>query len=519
MKIKSYLIALTVIIMSQNLAKAHNPTWTDGIACIIYSHCTNCHNQNGIAPFSLNTYNDVFQNRFSIAASIQSKSMPPFPADQNKMKYAHANTLSDHEIDEIVDWVNNFAPLGDANNIPTPPTYSSSYQITNPDFVAQIPTYTVASNNDVYRMFVIPVNNANQQTIQSVEVVPGNREIVHHALVYQDTSTIPFNLDKNDPMPGYNAFGGTGSLTSRLLSVYTPGQGAFNFAPGFGAIMLPNSYIVIQMHYPGGVIGEIDSTQIRLKYGQSSLRNVTTIAALNHTTTLTNGPLFIPKNTIKTFTNQVNSSINRTLTGIMPHMHLIGKSVKAFCVTPNKDTIHLIDIPEWDFHWQYFYQFQKPILIPAGSVLYGEAVYDNTTNNLNNPNNPPKDVSLGEGTEDEMFLIYMNLSSFVPNDTNIVIDTLSHYPHDKSCFQTTGVNNKKQLNVNVYPNPSTGMILIEGIQTSYQATIYNGEGKEVFSKNNEPNNPLNIQQLVNGIYYLQVKTSNNEVIYKKIWRQ
>jgi hypothetical protein len=516
MKLKSLLIATTAFVLFQNSAIGHNPTWTDGIACIVYSHCTSCHNQNGIAPFSLMTYNDVFQNRFSIAASIQSKSMPPFPANQNKRKYAHANTLSDHEIDEIVDWVNNFAPLGDANNIPTPPTYSSTYQITNPDFVGQIPTYTVTSNNDVYRMFVIPVNNSVQQTIQSIEVYPGNREIVHHALVFQDTSIIPLTLDQNDTLPGYSSFGGTGSATSKLLTVYTPGQGAFNFAPGFGAIMLPNSYIVIQMHYPSGVNGQVDSTMVRLKYGSSSLRNVTTVAALNHSTTLTNGPLFIPANTVRTFNNQVNVVTNRTLTGIMPHMHLIGKSIKAYCVTPSNDTIHLIDIPEWDFHWQYFYQFQKPILLPAGSVVYGEATYDNTTNNPNNPNNPPKDVGLGEGTEDEMFLIYTNLSSYLPGDTNIIIDTLSHYPHDASCFQTTGINTYNQSNVKIYPNPTSGVVQLEGFNSTYTTTVYTNEGKAVYTKTNEPNDPLNLQHLYKGVYYLQIKTKDNEVVYKKL---
>ncbi|HLP33388.1 MAG TPA: T9SS type A sorting domain-containing protein [Bacteroidia bacterium] len=519
MKVKNLLIAMTVIVLSENSVKAHNPTWTDGIACIVYTHCTSCHNQNGIAPFSLMAYNDVFQNRFSIAASIQSKSMPPFPANQNKRKYAHANTLSKHEIDEIVDWVNNFAPLGDANNVPTPPTYSSGYQIINPDFVGQIPTYTVSSNNDVYRMFVIPVNNSTQQTIQSIEVYPGNREIVHHALVFQDTSLIPLTSDQNDSLPGYYAFGGTGSSSSKLLTVYTPGQGVFNFVPGFGAVLLPNSYIVIQMHYPGGVSGQVDSTQVRLKYGSSSLRNVTTIAALNHSSTLTNGPLFIPANTVKTFYCEVNNAANRTLTGIMPHMHLIGKSIKAYCVTPANDTIHLIDIPEWDFHWQYFYQFQKPILLPAGSVVYGEATYDNTTNNQHNPNNPPQDVNVGEGTEDEMFLIYMNLSSHLPGDTNIIVDTLSHYPHDESCFLTTGINDYSLINVDIYPNPTSDLIRLEGIKTTYLATIYTSEGKVVFTKINEPNNPLNIQYLNQGIYYLQIKTEDNEVVYKKIIRQ
>jgi hypothetical protein len=519
MKMKKTLIAAAAMVLMYQPVKAHGPTWTDGIACIIYSHCTGCHNPNGIAPFSLLTYNDVFQNRFSIAASVQAGSMPPFPAMQDKRKYAHANTLSSHEIEEIAEWVRDFAPLGDANKIPAPPTYSSGYQLKNPDFAGRIPTYTVTSNSDVYRMFVIPVNNASQQTIQSIEVYPGNREIVHHALVFQDTSRIPLTLDQRDPLPGYSAFGGTGSPTSRLLTVYTPGQGAFNFAPGFGSVMLPNSYIVLQMHYPGGVSGEVDSTQIRIKYGASSLRNVTTVSALNHGSTLINGPLFIPANTVKTFYNQVNVVGNRTLTGIMPHMHLIGKSIKAYCVTPSKDTIHLIDIPQWDFHWQYFYQFQKPILLPAGSVVYGQATYDNTSNNPYNPNNPPKDVSVGEGTEDEMFLIYMNLSTYLPGDTNIIIDTSSHYPHDPSCFQTAGTRNFNPLNITVHPNPTTGIIRLEGLKTDYSVTVFNNEGKAVFGKNNKPNELLNIQHLNNGVYYLQIKTKQDEVVYRKLVKQ
>jgi len=519
MKLKILLPIMLLLFTRATTLYAHSPTWTDGIACIIYSHCSGCHNPNGIAPFSLMSYNDVFQNRLSIAASLQAKSMPPFPANQQKRKFAHANTLSEHEMNEIVDWVNNFAPLGDASKIPSPPTFATGHQLANPDFVGKIPTYTVSSDKDVYRMFVIPVNNNNQQTIQSIEVYPGNREIVHHALVFQDTSKIPFNLDQADPLPGYSAFGGTGSPTSKLLTVYTPGQGAFNFAPGFGSTMLQNSYIIIQMHYPGGVLGEKDSTQVRLKYGTTSLKNVTTIAALNHNNTLTNGPLFIPANTIKTFYSKVNNTINRTLTGIMPHMHLIGKSIKAYCVTAANDTIHLIDIPSWDFHWQYFYQFQKPILLPAGSVVYGEATYDNTVNNVNNPNNPPKDVSVGEGTEDEMFLIYMNLSVYSPGDTNIIVDTSNHYQHSTSCLQTTGISNFKTNEINIFPNPVNNIFNVYGINNKFYITLYNNNGKAVINKFCEPNTAINLSELPNGIYYVQIKNLNNEVYYKKLLKQ
>lgn len=510
------LLAFPISIAIINPANAHNPTWTDGIACIIYSHCTGCHNQNGIAPFPLETYNDVYQNRFSIAASVQARSMPPFPASLEQQSYAHANTLSQHEIDEITDWVSNFAPLGNANNIPTPPVFSSGYQLQAPNFVGQIPTYTVTSNTDVYRMFVIPVNNTAQQTIQSIEVYPGNRQIVHHALVFQDTSSIPLNLDLNDPLPGYAAFGGTGSPSSKLLTVFTPGQGAFNFPPGFGATMLPNTFIVLQMHYPGGVSGQVDSTQIRLKYGPANLRNVTTSAVLNHHTTLLNGPLFIPADSVRTFYSQLTTNSNRTLTGIMPHMHLIGTSIKAYGVTPNNDTIHLIDIPVWDFHWQYFYQFQKPILIPSGTVLYGEATYDNTINNPNNPNIPPQDVVRGEGTEDEMFLIYMNFSTYMSGDTSIVIDTSAHFIHDPSCNQTTGIDIVQKENFSVFPNPVEAVVHLQGVTIDCIVTVFNEAGKSVLTCSSGPDGTLDLRELASGIYFLEVRLADREVFYRKI---
>ena len=429
---KIFYLAILFTCLFQNV-NGQNATWTDGVACIVYSHCTSCHNTNGIAPFSLTTYSDAFLRRYSIAAAVQDKRMPPFPPNQDKQKYGHANTLTATEIQQLQDWVSNSAPLGNASNVPTPPVYSTNYQMVNADLVKQIPNFTVNTTTDLYRCFVLPANNSTQQMIQSLEVVPGDRSIVHHVLVYQDTSSIPLNLDLADPLPGYIAFGGTASQTSQLISGYTPGQGVFNFAPGFGAKLLPNSYIILQIHYPAGTNNAVDSTQIRMKYGSSTLRNVTTAPYLNHTTSLTNGPLFIPANTVKTFYSQVNSPYNLTLTGIMPHMHLIGTKIKAYYVKPTGDTIPLIDIPKWDFHWQGFYQFQKPLFIPIGSVVYGEATYDNTSSNPNNPTSPPQNVSLGESTTDEMMLIYFNLSAYLPGDTSIIIDTSSHYVHHESC--------------------------------------------------------------------------------------
>lgn len=517
MKILNTFLISCILLLSVSKTKAHNPTWTDGIACIIYSHCTNCHNTNGIAPFSLLTYYDVYQNRFSVAASVQALSMPPFPPNQDKRKYAHANTLSQHEIDEIVDWVNNFAPLGNASQIPTPPTYSTNFQLTNADKVLKIPNYTVNTVNDLYRCFVLPLNNANQEFIEKIEVVPGNLDIVHHALVFQDTSLIPLNLDLGDPLPGYSAFGSTGSPTSKLVFGYTPGQGIFDFGPGFGARVSPNSYIVLQIHYPGGVSNQVDSTQVRIKYGSSTLRNISTNAILNHGATLTNGPLVILPNQVKTFNNQYSIPSNITFTGMMPHMHLLGKSIKSFFVAPSGDTTFLVDIPQWDFHWQGFYQFQKPIFVPAGSMLYGEATYDNTVNNPYNPNTPPDTVSQGEGTTDEMFLIYFNYTTYQQGDTNIIIDTSSHYVHDASCNSVTSVSNTQGHNsLDIHPNPATNRVLINGKHDDYSCMLFNSSGQVVLTRRVKNKEFLKWEDLPSGTYYLQLKSSNNEVYYRKL---
>jgi hypothetical protein len=429
-------------------------TWNSEIGCIVYSHCSSCHRPGGIGPFSLSSYFEAFQHKESIAQSVQTRMMPPFPPDQAKRKLAHANTLSAQEIDAIVSWAENNAPLGTGAE-PELPVFTSENEITDPDVVRKIPNYTVnTTSGDDYRVFVLPVGNAQEKFIEAVEVVPGNREIVHHVLVFADTSQIPLQLDAADPGPGYSSFGSSGSPTANLVAGYAPGQKAYLFPPGFGARLLPNSYLCLQIHYPKGLQNQADSTSIRIRYRGSSqgIRPLQVAPVLNHSNSLSNGPLFIPANSTRTFFSSAYVPVDFTLTGINPHMHLLGKSIKAYGVKPDGDTIHLIDIPDWHFHWQGFYNFPKPLLLPAGTILKGEAVYDNTISNPYNPNSPPQNVSAGEGTSDEMMMIFFIFAPFQPGDTSIVVDESQHWPHNfEACNTFTivpeGYSGKEELHI------------------------------------------------------------------------
>ena len=104
-------------------------------------------------------------------------------------------------------------------------------------------------------------------------------------------------------------------------------------------------------------------------------------------------------------------------------MHLLGKSFWSYAIKPDGDTIRIVRIPKWDFRWQYFYTYPKPLIIPKGSVIYVKGEYDNTDKNPNNPFYPPRTVREPTGgnmkTTDEMFQLIMTFLPYEKGDENI----------------------------------------------------------------------------------------------------
>jgi hypothetical protein len=88
-------------------------------------------------------------------------------------------------------------------------------------------------------------------------------------------------------------------------------------------------------------------------------------------------------------------------------MHLIGRTIHAEATLPNATKVPLISILDWDFNWQYYYQYAKPVHLPAGTKIDVRWTYDNSASNPANPSKPPRRVTYGEQTTDEMaFLIF-----------------------------------------------------------------------------------------------------------------
>lgn len=431
----------------------HAQTWATDVAPIFYSKCTSCHHPAGIAPFSLITYSDAANEANDIKQAVQDGTMPPWPPDTTYTRFRHERVLTPTEIQTISDWVDNGIQQGNLSQAPTPPTYTNTPAIASPDLVVQIPTYTVNAASDLYRCFVVQNPYAQDMYLTQVEVIPGNTSIVHHVLVVQDTNSTCDSLDSADAGPGYTwTGGGFGSNTASGLATWTPGQGVYDLPDSFGIRVRANSYLIVQVHYRGGTFGQVDSTQVRFKLDSSITREVILYPMLTHVNDLTNGPLVVPANATRTFYAQTPLNMSISLLAIDPHMHLLGQRVVCFARDPMGDTIPLIHIPQWSFHWQGNYHYGQPVCIQGGSMLYAIVLYDNTVNNPNNPNSPPVEVHAGEASTDEMLRISMSYVLYQPGDEVMVIDSsvVSDVPEVFNSIVVT-----PQL-YNPYPVPAIG---------------------------------------------------------------
>jgi hypothetical protein len=479
----------------------HNGTsWSEHIAPILYANCTNCHHEGGIGGFSLTQYQDAYPRRFAIKFNVEENKMPPWPPDPDYTHFAGELVLSDAEKALIVDWVDDGGPLGDPDLAPDPPTYNNNPEISDPDLTLTIPTFTsIAKDADNYRCFVIRVADKEDKFISEIEIIPGNKQIVHHVLIFQDTSSVPINLDAADPGPGYTYFGSTGSKYSSLIGGWVPGMGATRFPTGMGVRFVNKSNIIIQIHYPKGSEGEIDSTQIRFKYSPTKLnRELLVLPILGHHN-IDDGPLAIKANTLDTFHQSYLAPTPGSIVSVLPHMHLIGKSYKVWVERLNGDTTWLINIPKWDFHWQMVYNYRYIQAVYAGETVRSEAIYDNTSNNPNNPNSPPENVGLGDNTTDEMMLIFFYFTNYENGDEDIMIDSTGWVDIEKF----------HKVSSKLYPNPTRNLLHINLSEFNDKELVYtviNIDGKYMSSGEWTGNSvaTLNVEPWPAGTYFVKI---------------
>ncbi len=402
--------------------------FSEDISPIIYQNCTSCHRTGEIASFlPFTNFNEVYNNRNWIAYAIMGDDsrhgdpiMPPWPPDNTYSTLIGERTLTEIEIHTILDWVNEDAPQGDPTMEFPMPDFSEGSAIGEPDVVLSLeePYFIEGNNEDDYRCFIIETNFTEDKDIAAIEIYPGNREAVHHAIMVAAPSGSADVLDEMDSGPGYECFGGFGtSNISDILGGYAPGMIVSPFPAGLAQNIPANSDLIIQMHYAPLNTDEIDQTTVNIFFRDEPVERYVQEKIMYP------WQLVFPPNELTTISESWYISSDISLIQFFPHSHMLGKSWEIYAETPSNGTIPIIRINEWDFDWQSFYSPEYMLHIPSGSTITATCVYDNTSDNPNNPNNPPEWVFFGEGTEDEMFFVPFRYVNYQEGDEFIYLGT------------------------------------------------------------------------------------------------
>lgn len=401
------------------------PTFNRHIAPLLFARCAHCHREGEVAPFPLLTFAEAKKRAKQIVRVTADKTMPPWKAERNYGHFLDEQHLTKAELATLKAWADAGTPEGDAADLPPAPKLTDGWHLGKPDLVIKMtePFKVPGGGKDIIRNFVIPVELAESKMVKAVEFRPGNRKVVHHALCLLDISGQGRKWDEADDGPGYGTqTGGIGILPSGGLGGWAPGVMPRPVPEGVGRFLAKGSDVILQIHYHPSGKNEIDQSEIGIYFEKT-----TAVKPLGGFS-LENWKIDMPAGEAEyKLSAEYTLPVNTTLVGVAPHMHLLGKSMKAWAELPDGKTVPLIKVKQWDFNWQDEYLYRQPVKLPKGTKVKMESVHDNSTSNPANPNSPPKRIKWGEGTEDEMSLcIFEATCDSVTDLLRLVADNAAH---------------------------------------------------------------------------------------------
>ena len=391
------------------------PTYYRDAKPIFDRKCVMCHQPENIAPFSLQTYDEVSTFAQIIVPAITNRIMPPWPPGADCTSYKHDRSLTDEELATLLAWVDAGAHEGDPADAPAPPEPEPPIAY---DIELGIPEpYTPSLDvNDDYRCFLLDWPKDQPSYVTGLTIEPGDRQIVHHVIAYlvpPDEVPLYQALDDGDPGPGYPCFGGpSGEATPKAqwLGAWVPGSANGELPEGTGILVKPGSKIALQMHYHPIGVELSDQSTLKARTAEDVERIAFLLPIANPGWPINTPPMLIPPNapdTLHAFAMNIDTimgwvyaeeglyTLPMLLHSASLHMHTHASSGKLGKL--GVDSACLLDVPRWDFNWQGIYELEEPVPIsPTLDQIYLECHYDNTGNE--------NAILWGEGTEDEMCL-------------------------------------------------------------------------------------------------------------------
>ncbi|MCA9161443.1 MAG: redoxin domain-containing protein [Planctomycetales bacterium] len=370
-------------------------TYSRQISRILRKHCVECHRPGEIGPFSLQNYDEVVGWAEMIDEVVSEQRMPPWHANPEHGNFSNEARLSEEEKRQIREWVSAGAPKGDPTQLPAPREFTEGWRIGTPDVVISMSDkpFTVPARGEVpYKYFQVDPGFTEDKWIQAAECRPGNRAVVHHIIV----AVAPQDGGRR----------GAHNIESHWLTATAPGARPMILPEGYAKFVPAGAKLVFQMHYTTNGTEAQDLSSVGFRFADpKTVRKVvgTDAASARHK------DLVIPANASNHRVEATHTfAKDSQVVALFPHMHLRGKAFRYTAIHQDGSREVLLDIPHYDFNWQNSYILENPKLMRSGDRMYCEAWYDNSEDNLANPN-PTKEVRWGDQSWDEMMIGYFDM--------------------------------------------------------------------------------------------------------------
>jgi hypothetical protein len=430
MKLIAVAVLTAASLMAAPAGAADAPTFSKDVLPILQKNCQSCHRPGEIGPMSLLTYEAARPYARAIQRATESKKMPPWFADSSVQHYANDMSLSAADIATLGAWADAGAPEGNRADAPSPRQFADGWNIVSPgkspDKIIEMPAaYQVPAKGTVeYTYIILPTNFTEDTWVTAAEIRPGNRSLMHHAVLYQRTpgsqwlheypKGVPFVPKPREGTDGRSSDGdrtAEGSLADEWLVGYVPGAPPYTLPDETAFLVKAGSDFVLQLHYTANGTAGSDLTRIGLNLAKAPPKNRAFIALVSGADFKI--PAGDPAYSAKA---RVTLAVDAEILSAGPHMHLRGKAMDLTATYPDGRSEVLFSVPRYDFNWQQLYALEAGKKAPKGTRLEVNGVWDNSTSNRFNPN-PAVDVKWGDQSWEEMLLSVVTLK--IQPDTDV----------------------------------------------------------------------------------------------------
>jgi mono/diheme cytochrome c family protein len=369
------------------VAEHRKISYSKDVAPVLAAKCVACHQDGGIGPFAMDSYDVVKGFSGMIREAIRTDTMPPWHPDPLVGKFKHDASLTNEQVKMIVHWIEAGAPRGDGGDpLKAAAGTAPEWPLGKPDLIVNAPAYTIPPSGEVQYQYPTAANPLTTgRWVKAASIMPGDRRGVHHILAGYIPGT---------PRTGPASAG----QWEQNYGEYAVGGESFRVPEGLGIFLPPGGHMGFQMHYTPYGKEAVDNSRIGFYfYPEGEVPE-----KVMHHTVISDNLIELPPETDKhTEIAYLKFPKDALLYSVFLHTHYRGQAGYLDLVLADGTKKKLINLPRYDFNWQRTYDFAEPVLVPKGAKLVATYLYDNSVRNAANPN-PKEKVIWGDQSWEEM---------------------------------------------------------------------------------------------------------------------